>query len=137
MSGLYRSGLFTPIDATIFCEFGWSAQSLTTRFHGLSSGNTSSAARIASASGVSNEIGLSIFGILALRMRSTRAGSPLTSGFFGSSATATTHAASNTSGRRYRIGHLGRRRVLSTDFADERRFEDTRVEINSISGFLF
>ena len=62
----------------MFFELGCSGQSSTTRFHGLSGGNTSSAEQMASASGVSNRIGLSIFGILAARMRSSRAGSPWT-----------------------------------------------------------
>src|SRR5437867_10146786 len=41
---------------------------------------------MASASGVSKEVGLSILGILAARMRASRAGSPETTDFFGSSA---------------------------------------------------
>jgi hypothetical protein len=38
MSGLYRSGLSTPIEAMMFFELGCSGQSETTRFHGLSGG---------------------------------------------------------------------------------------------------
>ena len=55
--------------ATIFFEFGWSGQSSTSRFQGLSGGNTSRADRIASASGVSNETGVVIAGIFAALMR--------------------------------------------------------------------
>ena len=62
----------------IFFELGCSGQSSTTRFQGLSGGNTSSAEQMASASGVSNWIGLSIAGIFAARMRASRAGSPRT-----------------------------------------------------------
>src|SRR5438094_195503 len=107
MSGLYRSGLSGPAEATIFGEFGWSGQSSTTRFHGLSGGNTSRAEQIASASGVSKPTGLVTAGILALRMRSSRAGSPETTPFFGGSApTAATAAASETRviGTSVRIG---------------------------------
>src|SRR5213080_4459898 len=89
-------------------DFGCGGQSSTTRFHGLFSGNTSSAARMVSASGVSNDTGLSIFGIVALRMRSTRAGSPDTTGFFESSANATAATAMGTTERAsQRIGNLG------------------------------
>src|SRR5262245_36505378 len=59
-------------------ELGWSGQSDTTRFQGLSGGKTSRAETMASASAVSNMMGLSILGILAARMRARRAGSPLT-----------------------------------------------------------
>src|SRR5262249_30601110 len=95
MSVLYRSGLFGPIEAMMSLDLGCSGQSSTTRFHGLSSGKTSSAARMASASGVSNDTGLSIFGMVALRMRSRRAGSPETTGL---GCWATPKAASNKSG---------------------------------------
>ena len=47
----------------MFFEFGWSGQSETTGFHGLSGGKTSRAARIASASGVLNITGFVIAGI--------------------------------------------------------------------------
>src|SRR4051794_19460155 len=92
MSGLYRNGLSAPTEATIFAEFGWSGQSSTRRFHGLSGGNTSRAEQMASASGVSKLTGFVIAGILAARMRSRRAGSPAT--FFGGSAAPATTAAS-------------------------------------------
>ena len=72
------SGHFKPIDAMMFFELGWSGQSDTTRFHGLSGGKISSAETMASASGVLNRIGLSNFGILAALMRCRRAGSPPT-----------------------------------------------------------
>src|SRR6516162_8503194 len=75
MSVLQRSGLDSPIDAIRFFEFGWTGQSSITRFHGLFAGRTSRAEQIASASGVSNRIGLSMGGIFALWMRSRRAGS--------------------------------------------------------------
>src|SRR3981189_164416 len=78
MSALYRNFLFAPIDSMMFFELGCTGQSSTTRFHALSGGNTSRADTMAPASGVSNRIGLSILGILAERMRSTRAGSPWT-----------------------------------------------------------
>src|SRR5438094_511175 len=70
--------LSTPTEAMMFFELGCNGQSSTTRFHGLSGGNTSRAAQIASASGVLNSITLSIFGILSARMRASRAGSPVT-----------------------------------------------------------
>ena len=62
----------------IFFELECSDQSSMTKFQGLSGGNTSRADAIASASGVSNSIGLSILGITAARMRCSRAGSPWT-----------------------------------------------------------
>ena len=59
----------------MFFEFGCSGQSETTWFHGLSAGKTSRAEQMASASGVQKRIGLVIGGILAARMRASRAGS--------------------------------------------------------------
>src|SRR3954471_10677603 len=88
MSGLYRSGFAGPTEATIFAEFGWTGQSSTSWFHGLSGGNTSRAEQIASASGVSNDTGRSNFGIFAARSRSNRAGSEPAAGFGGSAGTA-------------------------------------------------
>src|SRR5215218_419593 len=93
MSGLYRSGFAGPTEATIFAEFGWTGQSSTSWFHGLSGGNTSRAEQTASASGVSNETGLSIFGILAARSRSNRAGSVPAAGTGGSARAAQPTAA--------------------------------------------
>src|ERR1700722_16234630 len=78
MSSLYRSGLLAPIEAPMFFDLGGSGQSAATRFQGLSAGNTSRAAQIASASGVWNRIGLVIARILTVWMRLSRAGSPLT-----------------------------------------------------------
>jgi hypothetical protein len=66
------------MDLMMFFELGCSGHWSTTRFQGLSGGNTSRVDRTASASGVCNWIGLSTRGILAARMRATRAGSPLT-----------------------------------------------------------
>src|SRR4051794_3512723 len=103
MSGLYRNGLAAPTEATIFAEFGCVGQSSTTRFHGLSGGNTSRAEQMASASGVSNITGLVIAGILAERTRSTRAGSPAT-GFGGWAARATADATATTDRARTRMG---------------------------------
>src|SRR5262245_60658679 len=74
MSGLYRNGLCAPTESLISFDFGWSGQSAAGVFHGVSRGNTSSAARMASASGVSNTTGLSIFGIFAALIRSRRGG---------------------------------------------------------------
>src|SRR5262249_6424569 len=62
-------------------ELGCNGQSETSRFQGLSGGNTSRAETMASASGVSNITGLSNFGIFVDRMRSRRAGSPWTTDF--------------------------------------------------------
>src|SRR3954469_12233478 len=75
MSALYRNGFSGPIVPTTAFEFGWTGQSSTTRFHGLSGGNTSRADRMAAASGSSNETGFVMAGILAALMRATRAGS--------------------------------------------------------------
>src|SRR5262245_27132380 len=65
----------------MFFELGWSGQSDTSRFQGLSGGNTSRAETMASASVVSNGTGLSNLGILAARIRSKRAGAPWTTDF--------------------------------------------------------
>src|SRR5262245_54475751 len=109
-------------------DFGWSGQSSTTRFQGLSSGKTSSAARIASASGVSNITGLSIFGITALRMRSTRAGSPDTTGFFGSCDSAT--PAESRARTRNRMGTSRMRKRWHADDADEDRIEEDQKRLS-------
>src|SRR3954454_1467071 len=97
MSGLYRNGFAAPTLATIFAEFGWVGQSSTTRFHGLSGGNTSRAEQIASAPGVSNITGLVTAGTSTARIRSTGAGPPDTTAF-GWAGTATA-AATATTGR--------------------------------------
>src|SRR5262249_30321338 len=65
----------------MFFELGWSGQSETSRFQGLSGGNTSRAETMASASAVSNGTGLSDFGLFAARTRFKRAGSPWTTDF--------------------------------------------------------
>ena len=63
MSRLYSSGFSGPIDAIIFAESGWTGRPEMSRFHQLSGGKTCRAARIVSASGVSNITGFVIFGI--------------------------------------------------------------------------
>src|SRR3954452_19744285 len=60
MSGLYRSGLSPPIESMSSFEFLAIGQSDTFVFQALSAGKTFSSARIASASGVLNSIGLVI-----------------------------------------------------------------------------
>src|SRR5262245_31844458 len=51
------------MEATILFEFGWTGHRDTSWFHGLSGGNTWSASRIRSASGVLNDTGLVTAGI--------------------------------------------------------------------------
>src|SRR5471032_1067518 len=58
ISGLYRSGFSLPIDAMMFREFGCTGHVETIRFHALSGGKTSNPARIVSASGALNGVGL-------------------------------------------------------------------------------
>ncbi len=75
MSRLYSTGLSGPMDATILAESGWTGIDEMSWFQGLSPGKTWSAARIASASGVSNITGFVIFGIggrLAARARARK-----------------------------------------------------------------
>jgi hypothetical protein len=57
MSLLWRRGLPGPIEAMMARESGWTGQSETSWFHGLSGGKTWSERRIVSASGVSKRTG--------------------------------------------------------------------------------
>ena len=63
MSLLWRNGFSAPIEAMMFREFGCTGHLETSWFHGLSGGKTCRAARILSASGVSNVTGLEIGGM--------------------------------------------------------------------------
>src|SRR5436190_22400862 len=70
MSGLYRSGLSLPTEATMAAESGCSGHFETSAFQALSAGKICIFATMASASGALNRIGRSIFGGSAERAQS-------------------------------------------------------------------